>query len=435
MSLDLPRKEGGRTLVLDLSARGGVPGAWRLQDQYGQPLSAPFPFCALGQRSVLAEVRLVDDQGCLIDSACLDAGERIDVLLDLVHAWGGRLVERGVSSWLAGKDRRCALSPPTPFEPLRPWRVVFSSLLGQARRRFADWTLDETWAIGILDRPASSLLDDDALDDARWITAPKGAYYADPFGIPGRDTILCERLDHAEAKGRLVALDTVAPPLEGKLDFGIRGHASFPFLFEANGELLCLPETSADRRLALWRQTFDGSWRPAGTIADGIAAIDPVLFPWEGRWWLAYTDGDLGASDNLCLMYAPSPHGPWRLHLANPVKVDIRSSRGAGTPFVSGGALHRPAQDCLGGYGRAVVINRVHRLDPEVYLEEPVQRIAPDPSSPYRHGMHTLSAWDGRTLIDAKRHGIVPVALWRRVRKRLPAIIRRPVPRPRGACA
>ncbi|MCB1884522.1 MAG: hypothetical protein KDG89_11095 [Geminicoccaceae bacterium] len=434
----LPRDEG-KALVLDLSSRGGVPDAWRLWDQHDRPLAAPFPFCTAGRRDGLAEVRLIDGEGRLVDRACLDAGERIDLLLDRAYAWGGRLVERGISPRLAGEGGRCgAIALPSssaPLEPPQPWRIVAGDLLRQAKRRLADWTLDETWAIGVLDRPIVSLLDDDALADARWIAAPKGVYYADPFGVPGQGTILCERFDHGDGKGRLVALDAGVPPFERPLDLGIPGHASFPFLVEAEGRLLCLPESSADRRLALWRRTADGSWQPAATVAEGIAAIDPVLFSWQGRWWLAYTDGDLGASDNLCLLHAPSPQGPWRPHPANPVKVDVRSSRGAGTPFVAGRALYRPAQDCLGGYGQAIVINRVHRLDPETYLEEPVRRIAPDGSGPYRHGAHTLSAWGERTLIDAKRHGMVPAALWRRVRGRLAPALRRPALEPRGARA
>ncbi len=36
------------------------------------------------------------------------------------------------------------------------------------------------------------------------------------------------------------------------------------------------------------------------------------------------------------------------------------------------GALYRPAQDCSVTYGGAVVINRIDRLTPEEFSEQPV---------------------------------------------------------------
>ncbi len=45
--------------------------------------------------------------------------------------------------------------------------------------------------------------------------------------------------------------------------------------------------------------------------------------------------------------------GPWEPHRRNPVKCDVRGSRPAGTPFVHGGELYRPAQDGSKRYGKA----------------------------------------------------------------------------------
>src|SRR5213596_456309 len=56
------------------------------------------------------------------------------------------------------------------------------------------------------------------------------------------------------------------------------------------------------------------------------------------------------------------PLGPWRPHPGNPVKVDVRSSRPAGGPFLFGGNLYRPAQDCSRTYGGGITINRVTHL-------------------------------------------------------------------------
>src|SRR5439155_21984126 len=95
------------------------------------------------------------------------------------------------------------------------------------------------------------------------------------------------------------------------------------------------------------------------TLLDGVAAADPTLFRWEGRYWLAYTDVDRGPFDNLCLSYAERLQGPWHPHANNPVKVDHGSARPGGTPFLHEGRLYRPAQDCRLTYGRAVALNRI----------------------------------------------------------------------------
>jgi hypothetical protein len=290
----------------------------------------------------------------------------------------------------------------------------------RARARARSWLVDETWAVGIVDRPIASFLDRPTLADARWLTPPRGGYVADPFGLPDGETILVERFDHAQSIGTLAAITrdgaSIAPePFEAPP----RGHASFPYLATIDGTVFCLPENAAAGRLVLWRQEQGGRFRPVATIAEGLPAADATLFSWGGRWWIAFTDLRLGAHDNLCLLHAPSPHGPWRPHPRNPVKRDLGSSRSAGTPFVHGGRLYRPAQDCHGTYGAAVVINRIEALDPETFHEEPVARIGPDLSGPYPDGAHTLSAWGERTLVDAKRHGFVPAAFRRRVLGRL----------------
>ena len=286
-----------------------------------------------------------------------------------------------------------------------------------ARARLRDWTIDETWAIGIVDRPIASFLDDPGLGDARWIEAPRGAYYADPFGVPGADCLFCERLDHRDGIGRLVALD-IGPEggvRERPTGLCVEGHASFPFLIEDAGDLLCLPETVAEGRLTLWRRGACGRWGLDRVVATDVAAIDPVLFRHGGLCWLAYTDGRIGSDDNLCLFHAPAFAGPWTPHALNPVVRGKAGGRSAGTPFWAGGALHRPAQDCTNGYGGAVIVHRVERLDPDGFHETPAVRVAPGPKARFPAGAHTLSAWGGRTLIDAKRHGVVAAGLRRRV--------------------
>jgi hypothetical protein len=81
------------------------------------------------------------------------------------------------------------------------------------------------------------------------------------------------------------------------------------------------------------------------------------------------------------------------------VKIDIRSARPAGAPFMLDGSLHRPAQDCTRKYGRRVSIVRVTAIDERAYQEELVAVIEPHRGR-YSRGLHTLSAMGASTLID-----------------------------------
>jgi len=130
--------------------------------------------------------------------------------------------------------------------------------------------------------------------------------------------------------------------------------------------------------------------------------VDTSIFHFDGRWWLTCTNLDDGPWEKLFIWHADDLTGSWRPHRANPVKIDRRSSRPAGTPFLHEGTLYRPAQDCSKSYGQSVVINRIRRLTTEEFEEEEVAYVKPF-QPPYLEGLHTLSSIDGMTLIDGKR--------------------------------
>jgi hypothetical protein len=180
-----------------------------------------------------------------------------------------------------------------------------------------------------------------------------------------------------------------------------------------------MAETSANRECVLHRVDDSGRWHPVATLLPGVAAADPALFYWGDRYWLAYTDMDLGETDNLCLQYASSLSGPWQAHANNPVKLDVTGARMAGGVFVHDGALYRPAQNCLKTYGGAVVLHRILTCTPAAFAEVPVQRLLPDAKGPFADGLHTVSAWGQRTLVDSKRHVFSLATVWRKLRRRL----------------
>ena len=149
--------------------------------------------------------------------------------------------------------------------------------------------------------------------------------------------------------------------------------------------------------------------RGVATLLPG-PAVDATLVHAD-TWWLFATRADLGPNQSLSIWHAPRIRGPWTAHARNPVKVDVRSSRPGGTPFVVDGALFRPAQDGSRRYGGRIVVNRVDVLTQTEFREIPVAAVEPWPGTSQPDGLHTLSAAGDRLLVDGNAMHLVPAAL------------------------
>lgn len=313
---------------------------------------------------------------------------------------------------MAGDTSAVDAEPSTTTAPLRRspgnWTMVMffaRQVLAFLRSQWIGLGRASKWTVGVIDRPVTDLLDERPIDVA-WVPE-QGAnrYLADPFPDPTGKTsfVLVEDYDHVSHRGVISAID-----LDGKgqaevvLDTGV--HASYPYLFEHDGSVFCVPETYQARQVRIYRATsFPDRWELTDTILDGLPVLDPTVFRHEGRWWLFCTFEGPHANTALHVFHAEQLSGPWSPHALNPVKTDISSSRPGGTPFVHDGALYRPAQDSSASYGGAIAINEVEVLTPNEFSETVVRRIGPLTSGPYRAGIHTIAGRGGLTVVDGRR--------------------------------
>jgi len=242
--------------------------------------------------------------------------------------------------------------------------------------------------------------------DVTWLPRRRGVSQADPFGLVKDDRIfiLCEQLD-SNGKGKIVCYEEARDHSfsECYAALELPYHVSYPYLVESEGQIYCVPETNQAHEIALYRASeFPRSWEKTATLIEDFRGVDPTLFKFNDKWWLACANEDDEPWRKLYLWHSEELTGPWEPHNANPVKTALASSRPAGTPFIFEGDLYRPAQDCSGSYGRRVVINRVKRLTTEQFQEEESATL--DPLSPlYANGFHTLSSVGQSTLIDGRR--------------------------------
>lgn len=265
------------------------------------------------------------------------------------------------------------------------------------------------WKVGWRDRAGGpDLLALRTHPDAGWRVLPDDGrrFYADPFPIEhkGRMFLFVEDFPHRTAKGVISAVEFGSEGPVGRPEsvLELPFHLSYPFVFEAEGEMWMIPESSSNGTVDLYRATaFPRGWVREATLLSGLEASDATLARHGDRWWMFATVREAGGafSDSLHLWSAPDFRGPWTPHPGNPVLVDIVSARPAGRMVYRDGILLRPVQDCRAGYGAALGIARVLRLD-ETGFEQVIEVIiGPGPLWPGRK-LHTLNGAGDLEFID-----------------------------------
>jgi hypothetical protein len=166
-----------------------------------------------------------------------------------------------------------------------------------------------------------------------------------------------------------------------------------------------IPETGQNNAIELYRSAhFPDRWEFAGTLVDGVYAVDATLLKHQDRWWLFATiESDEGSTwDTLHAYYADRPTSDrWTPHPLNPLVKDINLARPAGRIFLDGGSLIRPSQDCSVRYGYATNFNRIIKLTETEYAEVREHGFVP-PDHGGVLAIHTFNSDAGLTAIDAK---------------------------------
>ncbi|MDQ3897648.1 MAG: hypothetical protein M3326_10495 [Actinomycetota bacterium] len=241
------------------------------------------------------------------------------------------------------------------------------------------------------------------------LVPPHPGQWADPFPVvhDGETYLFFEELVPGAQHAHISVMTLGADGGWGEPVVVLRAdhHLSYPNVFRWEGAFYMIPETEALGRVLLFRSTeFPYRWELDGVLLDGIRAVDTTVAEIDGRWWMFLNGAQEGARtwDELHLYSAAVPTGPWSPHRGNPVRCDARNTRPAGRVVDWHGRLLRPAQDCGGTYGRAIVVNEILALDDDRFEEREVGRIEPD-WGPDVLRVHTYNAVPGLTVIDYLR--------------------------------
>ena len=375
------REPGTPDIVLDLTARP-EPGRWTVRYDGVPGEDGAVTALRAGRVPV---VHVVDDTGrirAMGRPGSESPGLLTTALSDLAV---------GVSTLIIGAVAGKEFAPPAA--PL-PGALSPRPYLGLAARRAASALIHRLyralyraphWRVGWRAPTRGGSLAEIVEDPSVWAELPDDGFhfYADPFPITrdGVTYLFVEDFDHRVGRavisvvewGPEGAVGVPRPVLQHEV------HLSYPFVIEHDGDMWLIPESSGARTLELYRAVdFPWTWERHSTLLEGIEVSDATPFEHAGRWWLTATVGYGGSlSDSLCLWSAPDLRGPWTAHQQNPVLIDIASARPAGRVELRDGRLLRPVQDGREGYGAALGIAEITRLDDDGFEQRMIERHTP----------------------------------------------------------
>ena len=258
----------------------------------------------------------------------------------------------------------------------------------------------ESWNVAFRMKQTGSILDDKATP---FIIVPNNnnSWAADPmvFKHNGEIYIFAELYDYKLRRGTIgftkyngSSFNNWTPIITEPF------HMSYPFVFEHNGEIYMLPETSGANSLILYKATeFPYKWQKEKTIIDNVKWVDTTLFK-QNDSYIGYTES-VGEIEDFFIKL----NNDLEITDIKKFDFDINKNRCGGRMFKLGSDLVRVCQDCTEKYGGALFF-RKHDID--TLDEKEIIRIIPSELSfdktPYLDGMHTYTSLDNIEVIDIK---------------------------------
>ena len=240
-------------------------------------------------------------------------------------------------------------------------------------------------------------------DETHWLKPPKTDYFADPFVISNdKDTYLFfEWFSNKRGKADLaIAKKSENFETYHKItDFP--EHRSYPFVFEYQGVIYCIPEAHRTNKISLYKFENDSLIFDC-ELLEGCYVDSTLHHHNDGKWYL-FTTPQKQSHSHLIIFVADDLRGPYRPHFNNPVKVDCSDSRPAGKIQNIDGELVRPGQNSTHHYGESITLNKIIQLDEYQYIEKTIKEIKPDVKWTYNKGIHTINSDGEITVFDAKR--------------------------------
>lgn len=283
----------------------------------------------------------------------------------------------------------------------RLWPRLLKEAVRRKSYRFAHWRVGYRFIEG------PGVAEKTDLSGASWKVLPDDGthFYADPFPFnhAGNDYIFVEDYPH-NTKKAIISVSRIEDGIAGKPIPVIEEpyHLSYPQVFRHDGEIWMLPESSAGKKLVLYRaKNFPLEWERNTVLRENTHLSDATLLKHEGLFWLFATDteGHGSTSDMLVILYAKYLQGPWTEHPSNPIIIDRAAARPGGAFIKSGDQISLPVQDGTLEYGGGLGLVTLTKLNKTEVTFTSATAIEAGGNWPYPK-IHTLNRFGNLEVID-----------------------------------
>ena len=315
------------------------------------------------------------------------------------------LIDNGVLEESPSESDAPIVYPPTNLKMIQYyWKLMWR----RVGFHLNDLFRQEDWNVGYCESSMEDFINNTDKEqlNIQWFKKPiKNSYFADPFIIKTKkDTyIFFEWYSYPKGKADLaVALKSEYFKKYHKLT-NFKEHRSYPYIFEYEGYIYCLPEANQTKQVVLYR--FDEeklTLEKESVLLEGFPIVDATLHHHNGKWFM-FLVNQKNSHTHLDIYYSENLRGPYKSHELNPVMIDCSKARPAGKIFSFEGKTIRPSQNCTEHYGQSITLEEIDLLTEKQFKTKEFGRILPINNSDYDKGIHTINSDDNIVVFDGKR--------------------------------
>ena len=238
----------------------------------------------------------------------------------------------------------------------------------------------------------------------KYVSFPRGFWGADPFLLKrdGKIYVYCEYTNERKSKS-FISFKELFPNEEKKWHtaFEFEGHTSYPCVFEHNGELFMIPETTFDKSVKVLK-LINNEWEEYSCLLSDINAPDTTFFKIDSKPYIFVYQ--IFSRDNRLLHICELNNELTQIVKDIAVKkYTAPDGRPGGNCFSKDGKLYRVIQPGITRYGEKICIANFG-FDGKSYNEKIVCEILPSDIcvKERKHilGVHTFNKLDDIEIID-----------------------------------
>lgn len=268
------------------------------------------------------------------------------------------------------------------------------------------WINRNFYNIGFITITPDEFITKKDLPKIHWVKHPyKDRFFADPFILDVTpDTIYClveECIFGNKGTIALLEVDRNTYRLkERKPLLNLDTHLSYPAVMYHDEKTYVYPENGQSGSITMYNYDKTNQQLVKHSVLASDDLIDSSIVRVGDVYYLLATTIKDGSLEAGYLYKSMSFYGPFKRVYDEPVTRGLASSRPGGNFFTVNGIWYRPAQDCRGGYGKALNIMRINSFEP--FVENCIFRLGPQ-SFRYNLGLHTLNFHkSGIAVVDSR---------------------------------